>query len=94
MFFADDNEDQDDWMIDSNWAADASTHITLPNAKNEQHGVAAEMVRIKTHFPHHRKLEQRYRKNKADRGIDEIILKGPDGKEASVFFDITDWFGK
>ncbi len=87
-------DDQQNWMIDPNWAADASAHITLPKAKNEQQGVAAEKAWIKAQFPRHQKLRQRSRKNEAGRQIDEIILQGPDGKELSVFFDITDWFGK
>jgi hypothetical protein len=92
--FGDGKNDQDDWMIDPDWAANASAHITLSKVKNERQGVAAEKAWIQTQFPNHQKLRQRCRKNEAGRQIDEIILKAPDGKEVSVFFDITDWFGK
>lgn len=87
-------DDEDDWMLDPEWAADPSVHVTLPEAKNEKQGVAAENAWIQTQFPNHQKLRQRCRNNESGRRIDEIILKNPDGKEVSVFFDITDWFGK
>lgn len=87
---SEDNELPDD----PSWAADVSEHVVLLGATNESDGVAAERAWIKEHFPDHRRIRQRYSENQAGRHIDEITLSDPNGVESSVFFDITDWFGK
>jgi hypothetical protein len=83
-----------DWMLDPEWGSDVASHIVLPDIKNEKSGVAAERDWVKKNHPNHRWIQQRCRKNEAGRQIDEVILLAPDGVQSSVFFDITDWYGK
>lgn len=81
-------------MTDPDWAADPSVHVVLPNVHNEMSGVAAEREWIKRHYPNHGRIQQRCRRNEVGRQIDEIILAASDGTRTSVFFNVTDWYGK
>lgn len=83
-----------EWFDDPNWAADASRHVILDGPRTEREGVAAQQAWLREHYPKYRKSSQRCRVNAAGRQIDEITLSAPDNSEVSVFFDITDWFGK
>jgi hypothetical protein len=69
------------------------TAIVLPGVKNELSGVQAESAYIAKHYPGWRQSMQALM-NQNDRVYDRIDIIGPKGESKSLYFDITDWFGK
>jgi hypothetical protein len=79
-------------MADTADGATTETAITVP-ASNEFEGVDAEYGYIQDHYPgwHH---EQQSLIQENGKVYDRIEIVGPDGIHKSIYFDITDWFGK
>jgi hypothetical protein len=69
------------------------TAILLPGATNELAGVQAESAYIARHYPGWRQSLQALL-NHNDRMYDRIDIIGPNGEVKSLYFDISDWFGK
>jgi hypothetical protein len=69
------------------------TAIVLEGAKNEMSGIEAEHSYIITHYPGWRQREQALLDHDG-RIYDRIEIVGPKGETKSLYFDITDWFGK
>ena len=69
------------------------TAIVLEGAKNEMSGIEAEHSYIVTHYPGWRQREQALLDHDG-RIYDRIEIAGPKGETKSLYFDITDWFGK
>jgi hypothetical protein len=69
------------------------TAIVLEGAKNEMSGIEAEHSYIVTHYPGWRQREQALLDHDG-RIYDRIEIVGPKGETKSLYFDITDWFGK
>jgi hypothetical protein len=67
--------------------------VVIRNAKNETEGVDAESKWIKKVHPGWRKGNQALL-NVKDRSYDQIEYATPDGKARTIYFDITDFFGK
>jgi hypothetical protein len=69
------------------------TAIALEGATNEISGVEAENSYITAHHPGwHQKMQALL--NHDGRIYDRIDMVGPKGETKSLYFDITDWFGK
>jgi hypothetical protein len=69
------------------------TAIALPGIADEFHGAAAEHAYIAAHFPDwHIEYQAQIEHN--DRDYDVIGMVKPDRTKATLYFDITDWFGK
>ena len=69
------------------------TAIVLDGAKDEMSGIGAEHSYIAAHFPGWRLKEQSLL-NQNSRIYDRIDIIGPTGQTKSLYFDITEWFGK
>ena len=69
------------------------TAIVLPHIADEFHGVAAEHAYIATHYPTwHIASQALFQQN--GRHYDLLGMIEPDGTKTTIYFDITDWFGK
>jgi hypothetical protein len=69
------------------------TAIVLEGATNELAGVQAESAYIAKHYPGwHQSMQALLNHN--GRMYDRIDIVGPKGESKSLYFDITDWFGK
>jgi hypothetical protein len=73
--------------------ASIETAVKLEGIKGEASSVHAEYVYIRERYPGWRTTDQ-YVLNQAERIYDRIDIIGPQGEKKSVYFDITDWFGK
>jgi hypothetical protein len=69
------------------------TAIILPGITDEFHGVAVEHAYIAAHFPTWH-IEYQAHLTQHDRDYDLIGMVKPDRTKVTVYFDITDWFGK
>jgi len=69
------------------------TAIVLPSIADEFHGVVAEHAYIAAHFPTWH-IEYQAHLTQHDRDYDLIGMVKPDRAKVTVYFDITDWFGK
>ena len=69
------------------------TAIVLEGATNELAGVQAESAYIAKRYPGWRQSMQALL-NHNGRMYDRIDIVGPKGESKSLYFDITDWFGK
>lgn len=67
--------------------------VVIENAKNEEEGVDAEAKWIRKVHPGWRKGNQALL-NEKGKSYDQIEYATPDGKTMTVYFDITDFFGK
>jgi hypothetical protein len=67
--------------------------IVLEGATNELSGVQAESIYIAKHYPGWPQNMQALL-NHDGRMYDRIDIVGPKGESKSLYFDITDWFGK
>jgi hypothetical protein len=67
--------------------------VVIKHARNEEQGVDAEAKWIKKVHPGWQKGEQSLLSHK-DKSYDRIAYATPDGKTMTIFFDITDFFGK
>jgi hypothetical protein len=68
--------------------------ITLPDAKNESDGVKSERRAAAYYFRGWKWQSQSLVTNLSPKVYDQIEMIGPDGAAHSVYFDITNWFGK
>jgi hypothetical protein len=67
--------------------------IVLEGATNELAGVRAESAYIAKRYPGwHQTMQALLNHN--GRMYDRIDIVGPKGESKSLYFDITDWFGK
>ena len=69
------------------------TAIVLPHIADELHGVAAEHAYIAAHYPTWH-IERQALIGHNGRHYDLLSMVEPDGTKATIYFDITDWFGK
>jgi hypothetical protein len=69
------------------------TAIVLEDATNTYDGIAAESAYIRKHHPGWRPMQQSLVEHEG-RHYDLIDLIGPNGETRTIYFDITDWFGK
>jgi hypothetical protein len=69
------------------------TAIVLPGIADEFHGVVAEHTYIADHFPTWH-IEYQAHLAQSGHDYDFIGMVKPDRTKVTVFFDITDWFGK
>lgn len=69
------------------------TAIVLEGATNELAGVQAENAYVAKHYAGWRQRMQALL-NHDGRMYDRIDIVGPRGESKSLYFDITDWFGK
>jgi hypothetical protein len=69
------------------------TAIMLPNIADEFHGVAAEHAYIAAHFPTWHIVNQATMEENGRR-YDLIGMTRPNNTPTTLYFDITDWFGK
>ena len=69
------------------------TAIVLPGIADEFHGVVAEHTYIADHFPTWH-IEYQAHLAQSGHDYDVIGMVKPDRTKVTVFFDITDWFGK
>ncbi len=67
--------------------------VVVKNAKDEMEGVAAESKWVKKVHPKWIKGNQALLRVK-EKDYDRIEYKTPDGKTETLFFDITEFFGK
>lgn len=67
--------------------------VIIKNAKNEEEGVDAEAKWIRKVHPGWRKGDQALLSEKG-KAYDRIEYTTPDGKTKTIFFDITEFFGK
>ena len=67
--------------------------VVIRNAKDEEEGVGAETKWIGKVHPGWRKGDQALLGEKGKR-YDQIEYTMPDGKTTTIFFDITEFFGK
>lgn len=67
--------------------------VIIKHAKNEEEGVGAEAKWIKKVHPGWRKGDQALLGEK-EKSFDRIEYTMPDGKKKTIFFDITEFFGK
>lgn len=71
----------------------AESAIVLPGIADDFHGVAAEHAYLSEHFPTwHIEYQTRIAEN--GRNYDVLGMIEPDRTKTTIFFDITDWFGK
>ena len=75
--------------------ADGATTETaiLVQASNEFEGVDAEYGYIQDHYPGWQHAQQSLIQDNG-KIFDRIEIVGPDGIRKTLYFDITDWFGK
>ena len=75
--------------------ADGATTETaiVVQASNEFEGVDAEYGYLQDHYPGWQH-EQQSLIQENGKVYDRIEIVGPDGIRKSIYFDITDWFGK
>lgn len=73
--------------------ATLQTAIVLPGIQHETEGVSAEYAYIAKNFLGWKPGMQALLSDKGRR-YDSIDLTGPDGSHKTIFFDITEWFGK
>ena len=67
--------------------------MLIEGARNEEEGIVAESYWISRNRPGWRKGDQALI-NGNGRQFDRIIYASPDGKQTTIFFDITSFFGK
>ena len=67
--------------------------VLIEGARNEEEGIVAESYWISRNRPGWRKGDQALI-NGNGRQFDRIIYASPDGKQTTIFFDITSFFGK
>ena len=67
--------------------------VLIRNAKGEEEGVAAESHWVRTVHPGWRKGDQALLSDKG-RSYDRIEYRTPKGETKTLYFDITDFFGK
>ena len=67
--------------------------VVLEGVSGELDGVAAEHVHTDKHYPAWTWRTQALMRN-GGRVYDVIEMSGPGGETKSIYFDITDWFGK
>ena len=67
--------------------------VIIKNAKNESEGVRAERLWIRKIHPGWRKGRQALLSKKGKQ-YDRIEYKTPNGETKTIFFDISDFFGK
>lgn len=72
--------------------ATTETAIIVP-ATNEFEGVDAEYGYIQDHYPGWQHMQQSLIQTDS-KIFDRIEIVGPDGIRKTLYFDITDWFGK
>jgi hypothetical protein len=73
--------------------ASMETAIVLEGATNTFNGIAAEHAYAQKHYPGWRWQTQGLMSN-GGRHYDVIQMIGPKGETKTIYFDITDWFGK
>jgi hypothetical protein len=73
--------------------ASIETAIRLTGVEGEMSGVHAEYVYIAEHYPGWNAKDQAVLEQD-ERMYDRINIVGPRGEKKTVYFDITDWFGK
>ena len=73
--------------------ASIETAIRLTGVKGEMSGVHAEYVYIGEHYPGWNARDQAVLEQDG-RMYDRINIVRPRGEKKTVYFDITDWFGK
>ena len=69
------------------------TAIVLEDATNELNGVSAEHAYTSKRYPGWKRRMQSLM-DVGDRHYDIIELVGPRGEIKTIYFDITNWFGK
>ena len=69
------------------------TAIVLEDATSELNGVSAEHAYTSKHYPGWRWKTQSLVEHEG-RPHDVIELVGPNGETKTIYFDITNWFGK
>ena len=69
------------------------TAIVLEGATNTFNGIAAEHAYTRKHYRSWRWRSQALMSNEG-RHYDVIDMIGPKGETKTLYFDITDWFGK
>jgi len=62
-------------------------------AKNEMEGVAAEYKWLREQYPGHKVIKQSL-SNEGKKHYDIIQIQTKEGEEKSIYFDITNFFGK
>jgi hypothetical protein len=67
--------------------------VVISGAKGERAGIAAEYSWIRVHFPGYHRTEQDLTQC-GDKPADLLHLEDGAGRKASVFFDISGFFGK
>jgi hypothetical protein len=65
----------------------------LEDATNTFNGIAAEHAYTRKHYPGWRWKTQSLAGH-GGRHYDVIEMIGPNGETKTIYFDITDWFGK
>ncbi len=63
------------------------------NAKNEQKGVAAEYEWLRNNYPGYKLIKQSLQ-SKGQKHYDAMLIKTKQGEEKTIYFDITNFFGK
>jgi hypothetical protein len=63
------------------------------NAKNEMDGVNAEYSWLRNHFPGY-KMKSQSLSSKGSKSYDVLHFLTSEGKEMTIYFDITKFFGK
>lgn len=71
----------------------SDTAIMLPHIADEFHGVVAEHAYIAEHFPDWH-IEYQTTVEHNGRRYDLLGMIKPDRSKTTIYFDITDWFGK
>ncbi len=69
------------------------TAVLMVGAKSDSDATDAEYRWLAIHYPHYKMIEQSLLNNEK-RVYDLLKITGADGNEHSVYFDITDSFGK
>jgi len=69
------------------------TAVVLEDATNEFNGVSAEHAYTNGHYPGW-KWKMQSLMNNGNKQYDIIELVGPKGESKTIYFDITNWFGK
>src|SRR5215470_12184738 len=67
--------------------------IVLPGVTDEITGVPAEYAYIREHYPGWL-FQGQALIHENGRHYDMLLVVGPNGEKRSVYFDITDWYGK
>ena len=79
-------------LADTADGATTETAITV-QASNEFEGVDAEYGYLQDHYPGWQHKQQSLIQENG-KVYDRIEIVGPDGIRKSIYFNITDWFGK